>query len=436
MHRMKPPAVAGAAAIVLVLVVPAHAQEQSTSLSVGEAISRAVAESHRLAEARARAEGAEAAIRTRDAADQPTVNFSAGYMRTNHIDEFGFPLANGSLRLIYPDIPDNYFTRATLQWPIYTAGRTAALVRAAEAEARAAAADLEVARADLRLEVVRTYWALVTATEASRVVDDAVARAEAHLQDVRSRFATGLIPPNDVSAAEAQRAREQLQLIEARNLRSSMLEELRRLTGIAGDIVPTEPLAGVPSRTQVPPAVERAEQRAIAEHITAAEEREEAIASQRRPTISVSASGDYAHPNPRIFPRTATWRPSWEAGVVFNWQLWDGGRTAAEGIEAAAATRALEARRAEVDTLIASEVRQRQLDVDSAYGALPTAEAAVRSALETRRVLGERFTAGVATSTDVLDAQFALLQAELDRTRALANIRLAEARLERALGVQ
>jgi outer membrane protein TolC len=34
----------------------------------------------------------------------------------------------------------------------------------------------------------------------------------------------------------------------------------------------------------------------------------------------------------------------------------------------------------------------------------------------------------------VLDAQVALLQAELDRTRALANVRLAEARLSRALG--
>jgi outer membrane protein TolC len=40
----------------------------------------------------------------------------------------------------------------------------------------------------------------------------------------------------------------------------------------------------------------------------------------------------------------------------------------------------------------------------------------------------------VATSTEVLDAQMALLQAELDRTRALAGIRLAEARLSRALG--
>ncbi len=43
---------------------------------------------------------------------------------------------------------------------------------------------------------------------------------------------------------------------------------------------------------------------------------------------------------------------------------------------------------------------------------------------------------GVATSTDVLDAQVALLQAGLDRTQAIANARLAEARLARAIGKQ
>ena len=52
----------------------------------------------------------------------------------------------------------------------------------------------------------------------------------------------------------------------------------------------------------------------------------------------------------------------------------------------------------------------------------------VRSATEARRVIAERFAAGVATNTDVLDAQVALLQAELDRTRALANVNLAAAR--------
>jgi len=58
----------------------------------------------------------------------------------------------------------------------------------------------------------------------------------------------------------------------------------------------------------------------------------------------------------------------------------------------------------------------------------------VRAAAEAHRVLGERFAAGVATNTEVLDAQTAMLQAELDRTRALSNARIAEARLARAVG--
>jgi outer membrane protein TolC len=41
---------------------------------------------------------------------------------------------------------------------------------------------------------------------------------------------------------------------------------------------------------------------------------------------------------------------------------------------------------------------------------------------------------GVASNTELLDAEFALLQAQLDRTRSLAAVRLAEARLQRALG--
>jgi outer membrane protein TolC len=49
-------------------------------------------------------------------------------------------------------------------------------------------------------------------------------------------------------------------------------------------------------------------------------------------------------------------------------------------------------------------------------------------------VLAERYRAGVATSAEVLDAEVAALEAELERTRALANVRLAEAALERAVG--
>ena len=69
-------------------------------------------------------------------------------------------------------MPDNYRTRLDLQWPIYTGGRLDALERAARIEATASADDIAAARADLTLEITRAYWALVTAIESLRVVEE------------------------------------------------------------------------------------------------------------------------------------------------------------------------------------------------------------------------------------------------------------------------
>jgi outer membrane protein TolC len=114
--------------------------------------------------------------------------------------------------------------------------------------------------------------------------------------------------------------------------------------------------------------------------------------------------------------------------------LFDGGRVRAEIAEADANRRAISERLKEFDTTVDAEVRQRVIDLVSAEATIAASEVGVRSAAEARRVLAERFAAGVATNTDVLDAQVALLQADLDRTRAIANAQLAAARLERALG--
>jgi outer membrane protein len=150
--------------------------------------------------------------------------------------------------------------------------------------------------------------------------------------------------------------------------------------------------------------------------------------------VAVGGGVDYARPNPHIFPREGAWRPSWDASVNVNWPLFDGGRARSEIAEAAASARAVEERLADFDAALVVEIRQRVTEIVSARAAIDAASDAVRSAAEARRVLGDRFAAGVAMSTDVLDAQVALLQAELDRTQAVATAHLADARLARALG--
>ena len=387
------------------------------------------------AEARAREQGARAAIEIRRAAERPTVAVTANYTRTNHVEEFGVPQPDGRLRVIFPDIPDNYFTRTSFQWPIYASGRTDMLERAAEAEARAATAEIDVARADLKLEVTRAYWALATATESVRVLQEAMERANAHLHDIKAMFDQGLIPPNEVSSVEAQRSRQQMQLVEAQNVHRSVLEELRYLTGAAdgGEFVVSLP-GPAAAAIAAPAEARRAERQVLLERVTAAEELKNAAETGRKPSIVANGGVDYGNPNPRIFPRKGEWRESWDLSINVNWPIWDGGRSKAEAAQAAAAASAARERLADLDSRIALDVRQRQLDIESAQAAIAAAEEAVRSAQEARRVVNERFRVGVATNTEVLDAQVALLQAELDRTRGFANLKLAEARLDRALG--
>ena len=411
-------------------------------LTLDEAIRRGLETSRRIAEAIARGEAALAVVGERHAATLPQIAAQAGYTRTNHVDAFGILSPTNQFRVIYPDVPDNYRTRLDLQWPIYTGGRLDALERAARIDATASADDIAAARGDLTLEITRAYWALVTATEALRVVQESVARVGAHLRDVRNQLAAGLVPPSDVFTVEAQESRQRMLAVQAQARRDVAEAELGRLAGVAAGtavaaaaalVAPPAPTASLEALVDVA-RQQRPERAALVKRASAAGERGRAAAAAARPTVGVGGGLDYANPNPRIFPREQAWRTSWDASVNVSWPLFDGGRARSEVAEAAALARATEARLADFDDVLAVEIRQRLREIDASRAAIDAASDAVRSAAEARRVLGERFAAGVATSTDVLDAQVALLQAELDRTQAMANAHLADARLTRALG--
>jgi outer membrane protein TolC len=171
---------------------------------------------------------------------------------------------------------------------------------------------------------------------------------------------------------------------------------------------------------------QRPERQALTFRIEGAQARERAAATGQKPTIALSGGFDFANPNPKIFPREEKWQSSWDLGVNVSWTLFDGGRTRAEVAEAAALARAAEERLKDLDTLVGADVRQRLLDLKSSLASVRASEDGVRAATEARRVLGERFAVGVATTTDVLIAQDQLLTAELARARALASVRLAK----------
>jgi outer membrane protein len=437
-----------AIAVVLLLAVSVSVRAQTPlALTIEEAVARALAGRARVAEAAAREAAASAALAGRAALRQPALSVSSGVMRTNHVEEFGVPQAGGTTRIIFPDLPNNYRARAELAVPLYTAGRVDALVRAAEADRRAAAADRRTVEADIALEARRAYWALVLARETVGVLDRALARTDAAVAAVGARVDVGLLPPNDRLAAQAQRARQNVRLIQARHEAALAEAQLARAMGadpgqsIATSTPVTEPTAGAAALAARPAQdlegearAKRPERLALEDRRSAFEEAAAAVSAAFRPQIAALAAIEPARPNPRFVPRVDEWNTSWDLGVHVTWTLWDGGRARAERGATLAQADALGHRLTDFDAAVAVEVRQRLLDRASAEAALAACAEGVAAATENQRVVEERFAAGVADSTDVLDAEIALLEAELECTRLAAAVRLAEAALLRVVG--
>lgn len=437
----------GLLAVVCLLAAQPVVAQPAVSLTIDEAVARALAHAPRLAEVRARERAAEATRAAYEAAGRPSVSALTGFVRTNHVDEFGLVQPDGTRRIIFPDIPSNYRVRAEIGVPLVTGGRVDALVASAEAERRAVAAESASVEADIELETVVAYWTLALARARVDVLEQAQRRADAVVSDVAARVETGLLPPNEQLSAEAQRARQRVQLIEAQNAAAVAEAQLARLVGVepGQPIDPTTPVAGDmtiagevgdPSVLAREAARRRAERQALGDRAAAAEAAARAAAAALRPQLTALAAIEPARPNARFVPRVDEWNTSWDLGVTLSWSLFDGGRSRAERAAALARAEAIRAAMDDFDAAVDVDVRARQADVAAARAGLAAAAEAVAAAREARRVVGERFEAGVATTTDVLDADVALLEAELEQTRLAVALRIGQARLMRSAGIR
>jgi len=436
--------------LLAVLSVAGHATlaaQTPVSMTLDEAVARGLAAAPRVAAAKAREAAADAQVAAQSAAGSPTVSSSAGYLRTNHVQAFGLTASDGSFHTVFPDIPDNFQVQAGVNVPLYTSGRVDALVASAKDARSAAGADRTATEADLRLEIATAYWTLVTARASVTVLEQAVERAGAAVSDAKARVDAGFRPPSDQRSAEAERARESVQLIDARHAAALAEVVLDRLTGLplgtpvaaASSVEQADARATDLAQQPIPDLVARAGQsrpelEALRRQAASLDASSDAARDATKPMVGASGTVEPARPNQLFVPRRDQWKTSWSVGVNVSWALWDGGRARAEAAASTAQADALRRQADDVDASIAVDVRRCLLDLTSDRAAVAAAAEGVAAATEAHRVVAERFRAGVATSSDVLEAETALLQASLEQTRLAAAARLDEARLIHAVG--
>ena len=121
-------------------------------------------------------------------------------------------------------------------------------------------------------------------------------------------------------------------------------------------------------------------------------------------------------------------------GLVAEWPLFEGGATRARVREQAAKLGAARERVRQLELQVRYDIETALADFASARDRVETSAKAVDQARETFRIIKEKYDLGKGTMTDVLDAQASLVYTETTAARALADLVLAKARCQLAMG--
>ena len=423
--------------MVLAIAQAAAAQETVERLTLAQATERALAVSPTLGRLRAFERAAEADEHAAEAGRHPQLELQAGYTRQSHVPDVvvnGLPL--------FPDLPNNFRTGLDATLPLYTGGRLERAVDSARLERAASASDVDAGRRDLVYETASAYWSLATARRAEDVLRESLVAYDAHLKDARNREQVGTAARNEVLAVQVERDRAELSLLGAQESVAVAEANLQRLLDLppgtrvetAEELESAAPAADDAVALADAALAARPERAAARARAEAAEARIRSEEGARRPQVAVGAGFDYSNPNRRILPPSDAWDHSWDVGVNLTWSVLDGGRTDASVARAEARAAAAREQLCDLDRRIRLEVTRALLERRTAGARVAVSDRSLESARENRRVAADRYREGVIPSSELLDAEVALLRAGLDRTSAQASRRLADAALVRATG--
>jgi outer membrane protein TolC len=287
------------------------------------------------------------------------------------------------------------------------------------------------------------YYTWLRMRGAHVVAIQALQDQQTHLTDAKNQFQVGNASRADVLRAETGVASAELTVERAKNA-SDLAEKQVRQAMHARDeerIVPGEgldsPLAPVPGNlagfTQEALSG-RAEVKSIDANAAAARKQAEVARAGRYPVVSGFADAIYANPNPRKFPQTQDWFPTWDIGAQVTWSPNDAIVAGYAGTDAETRATSAEAQKGLVRDGIELEVMQAWQAIREADVALESTKRELASAQEAYRVARELFNNGRATSTTLTDAETDLTRARLDALNAVVDARIARVRLEHAVG--
>lgn len=403
--------------------------QETRSLALPEAIELSIKNSHQLKNSEAKIEEATAALKEAVDKKLPNASISGSYLWLNSPnismkgsqDNSG---GGGGGTEETPKVHQIMYGLANVSLPVYQGGRIRYGIESSKLLAEAAKLDADVQKDEVIQNTVEAYFNLYKAGEQVKLVKESLAQSQQRVKEFSDLEKNGLLARNDLLKAQLQASNKELALVDAQNN--------FQLANVNMDL-----LLGLPESTQLQLDTTVVDQPAQLEtldtYVQSALTNRKEISSldlkKKSADFNVKSSRADLYPSLNVtggyvaanIPNLLSVTNAVNLGVGVTYDIGSLWKNKAKVQQNEARVKQLVANEGLLNDQVRLEVNRNYLDVLSNQKKIQVYQKAIEQAEENYRITKNKYDNSLATTTDLLDADVAQLEAKVNYVYAKAD---------------
>ncbi|RTL57119.1 MAG: TolC family protein [Sphingobacteriales bacterium] len=414
--------------------------QEKKPLSLDEAINLGITNSKQLKNSQAKIEEATAALKEAVEKKLPNAGISGSYLRINNpnIDLKTKSSNTGGNTSGSPKVNQVLYGMMNVSLPIYAGGRISYGIESAKYLEQATKLDAEDDKDEVIQNTIEAFANLFKANTAVILVKENLLQSQQRVKDFENLVTNGLMARNDLLKAELQESNTELSLVDAENNLQLANVNMNLLLGLpvntqlsldTNGIAKKDDVRGLPDFLQQALSG-RKDAEALDLRKKAAQSGVKSVKAEMYPSLQLTG-GYIAADIPNFL--TVTNAVNLGVGVSYNiGSLW---KTKSKVQQAEAKVKQLAITEEMMGDNITLQVNKGYFNLISSRKKIEVNAKALELATENYRVIKNKFDNSLATATDLLEADAALLQAKLAYTLSRADAFVAYHKLLQTAGI-